>query len=101
MESKIQKFFKEYGFVEHGTDELHSGHLGHAKTDYYHSRQPITFLHDNSEYIFVNPISGTKIYSLDDAETGRTLCDGHIRVMGFSQQQFIDNVKQYFKLGTK
>lgn len=94
---KIYKFFSEYGFKLHGNTETYTGHIAHSKNDYFENHQHVTFLRENSEYVFISPVR-SKTYRLTDAETRQTLNNGSILVLGFTQQQFIQNVKEYFDL---
>lgn len=96
--TKIDKFFCEYGFRYVGDDETYRGHISHAKNDYYESHRKVLFTRDNKTFIFVSPISGSKLFYLKENENDSILCNGCCKVAGFNQQQFIDNAKDYFQL---
>lgn len=95
---KIDKFFREYGFRYIGEDETYRGHMAHARNDYYENHKKILFTRDNKTFIFVAPISGSKLYYLKENEDDSVLCDGCCKVAGMNQEQFIENVKRYFDL---
>lgn len=90
--TKIDKFFREYGFRYIGESDTYRGHINHAKNDYYENHRMVLFTRDNATFVFVSPISGSKLFYLKENE------NDDILVAGLTQQQFIDNVKEYFQL---
>lgn len=96
--TKIDKFFREYGFRYVGENETYRGHISHAKNDYYENHRKVLFTRDNKTFIFVSPISGSKLFYLKENENDSILCNDCYKVAGFNQQQFIDNAKDYFQL---
>lgn len=95
---KIDKFFREYGFRYIGKNETYRGHISHAKNNYYEDHRKILFERDNKTFIFVEPLSGSKLYYLKENEGDGLLCDGCCKVAGLNQEQFIENAKIYFGL---
>lgn len=93
--TKIIKFFSTNGINFKYTNETKRYHKAHSKTDCVSSIILVNI--SGKDYLFERPLSGTKTYSLNDIE-GNTLCDGRVTTMGFTQDQFIDNVKEYFNI---
>lgn len=93
--NKILKFFKDNNFMVKNTSETKRYHISHSKSDRIISLISVTI--DGNDYLFENPLSGSKTYYLTD-DKGIVLNNGSVTTLGFSQQQFIDNVKEYFNI---
>lgn len=93
--NKIIKFFEHNNFRYNNTTETKRYHIGHSKSDCLANIINVEIKGNN--YLFENPLSGTKTYYLTDLG-GKVLCDGRILTLGFTQEQFIENLREYFKI---
>lgn len=93
--TKIIKFFNTNEINFKYTNKTKRYHKAHSKTDCVLGIILVNI--SGNEYLFERPLSGTKTYSLTDKE-GNTLCDGRARTMGLTQEQVIENIKEYFNI---